>query len=241
MKFFHKVDQNPALQPKEASPPRPKREPSPPHEYVLADNPDIAVRFAPLFVWLRVFDAKRRACADLRKKRGLEKLTFRVLVHRHVSLPIHRGISQKSAQLRPPGAGGRHRRYDPRHTRRALSLCAAGAAAEPQARRQVGTPHAKNTWTFANIVVNRPGHYNRALEEAIQSHKGQWAKDWESRNPLAGATTFGSMTPVQRVGVPQHHGATCIMDCLANICLYSLHFSAHWSSGRCPPPTQSGP
>lgn len=44
LKFFHKVDQNPALQPKEASPPRPKREPSPPHEYVLADNPDIAVR-----------------------------------------------------------------------------------------------------------------------------------------------------------------------------------------------------
>ena len=67
LKFFHKVDQNPALQPKEASPPRPKREPSPPHEYVLADNPDIAVRFTPLFVWLRVFDAKRRACADLRK------------------------------------------------------------------------------------------------------------------------------------------------------------------------------
>jgi len=44
LKFFHKVDQNPALEPKEKTPPRPKREPSPPHEYVLADNPDIAVR-----------------------------------------------------------------------------------------------------------------------------------------------------------------------------------------------------
>lgn len=43
LKFFHKVNQNPALAPKEKSPPRPKREPSPPHEYVLADNPDIAV------------------------------------------------------------------------------------------------------------------------------------------------------------------------------------------------------
>jgi hypothetical protein len=44
LKFFHKVDRNPALEPEEKTPPRPKREPSPPHEYVLADNPDIAVR-----------------------------------------------------------------------------------------------------------------------------------------------------------------------------------------------------
>jgi hypothetical protein len=47
LKFFHKVDKNKPAAPKESpepSPPRPKREPSPPHEYVLADNPDIAVR-----------------------------------------------------------------------------------------------------------------------------------------------------------------------------------------------------
>ncbi len=49
LKFFHKVDKNPALEPKETTPPRPKREPSPPHEYVLADNPDIAVRVCALF------------------------------------------------------------------------------------------------------------------------------------------------------------------------------------------------
>lgn len=47
LKFFHKVDKNPALEPKDTTPPR-KREPSPPHEYVLADNPDIAVRFSAL-------------------------------------------------------------------------------------------------------------------------------------------------------------------------------------------------
>ena len=47
--------------------------------------------------------------------------------------------------------------------------------------------------------IYRPGHYNRALEEAIQTHKGQWAKDWESQNPVAGQATFASMTPVQRV------------------------------------------
>jgi len=51
LKFFHRVDKNPALEPKEATPPRPKREPSPPHEYVLADNPDIAVR---IFAVVRV-------------------------------------------------------------------------------------------------------------------------------------------------------------------------------------------
>lgn len=32
-----------AFPPPKGSPPRPKREPSPPHEEVLADNPDIAV------------------------------------------------------------------------------------------------------------------------------------------------------------------------------------------------------
>lgn len=43
LKFFSKAPR-PAAEPRvEASPPRPKRDPSPPHEYVLADNPDIAV------------------------------------------------------------------------------------------------------------------------------------------------------------------------------------------------------
>jgi len=45
LKFFSKVPKPPAAAPRESpqSPPRLKREPSPPHEYVLADNPDIAV------------------------------------------------------------------------------------------------------------------------------------------------------------------------------------------------------
>ena len=34
--------------PPQASPPRPKRAPSPPHEEVLADNPDIAVSRRPI-------------------------------------------------------------------------------------------------------------------------------------------------------------------------------------------------
>jgi hypothetical protein len=42
LKFFSKVVPTTAA-PKADSPPPPEREPSPPHEYVLADNPDIAV------------------------------------------------------------------------------------------------------------------------------------------------------------------------------------------------------
>ena len=41
LRFFPKLSE---LPPKEPSPPPRKRSPSPPHEYVLADNPDIAVR-----------------------------------------------------------------------------------------------------------------------------------------------------------------------------------------------------
>jgi hypothetical protein len=40
LQYFPKLSEHP---PKQASPPPRKREPSPPHEYVLADNPDIAV------------------------------------------------------------------------------------------------------------------------------------------------------------------------------------------------------
>lgn len=40
LKFFSKVSEQ---APKSPSPPPRKRSPSPPHEYVLADNPDIAV------------------------------------------------------------------------------------------------------------------------------------------------------------------------------------------------------
>jgi hypothetical protein len=46
---------------------------------------------------------------------------------------------------------------------------------------------------------SRPGHYNRALEDAIATHKNQWASSWDEKSPLAGGATFASMTPVERV------------------------------------------
>ncbi|KAJ4304085.1 hypothetical protein N0V88_001695 [Collariella sp. IMI 366227] len=143
LKFFHKIDRNPALEPKEKTPPRPKREPSPPHEYVLADNPDIA--FIVMFR-ARFTDAFPKSLANF----GPQEL--------------ERDIVEAI-----PGE------------RVEAFLCA-----------------------LLSLLLNRkqdvkPGHYNRALEEAVQTHKGQWAKDWESKNPVAGQATFSSMTPVQRL------------------------------------------
>ncbi|KAK3302490.1 uncharacterized protein B0T15DRAFT_543076 [Chaetomium strumarium] len=143
LKFFHKVDKNPALEPREKTPPRPKREPSPPHEYVLADNPDIA--FIVMFR-ARFTEAFPKSLANF----GPQEL------ERDVVEPI-------------PGERVEH------------FLCA-----------------------LLSLLLNRkqdvkPGHYDRALQEAIQVHQKEWAKDWESKNPLAGQATFSSMTPVQRL------------------------------------------
>ncbi|KIH87222.1 hypothetical protein SPBR_04734 [Sporothrix brasiliensis 5110] len=53
------------------------------------------------------------------------------------------------------------------------------------------------------LLLNRqqdvkPGHYHRALEEAIQSHKSQWVSAWKE-NPLADGKTFQTMTPAERL------------------------------------------
>ncbi|KAL2019527.1 hypothetical protein VTK56DRAFT_9561 [Thermocarpiscus australiensis] len=144
LKFFHKVDKKKqASEPKEKTPPRPKREPSPPHEYVLADNPDIA--FIVMFR-ARFTEAFPKSLANF----GPQEL-------------------ERDVVETVPGERVEH------------FLCA-----------------------LLGLLLNRkqdvkPGHYNRALEEAIQTHKGQWAKDWESKNPLSGSATFASMTPVQRL------------------------------------------
>ena len=59
LKFFSKAPEPGAATTAPKSPPRPKRDPSPDHEYVLADNSDIAVS-----VWLhcRVLTRTKRVC-----------------------------------------------------------------------------------------------------------------------------------------------------------------------------------
>ena len=47
--------------------------------------------------------------------------------------------------------------------------------------------------------LNRPGHYGRALEDAIASHKNQWPSKWDGKNPLSGGKSFNSMDPTERV------------------------------------------
>ncbi|KAH9221033.1 hypothetical protein DL95DRAFT_382417 [Leptodontidium sp. 2 PMI_412] len=126
-----------------ASPPRKQRAPSPPHEFVLADNPDIA--FTCMFR-SRFTEAFPKSLVNF----GPQEL--------------ERDIVESV-----PGEGAEH------------FLCA-----------------------VLGLLLNRKqdvksGHYNRALEEAIQTHKSQWAKDWEAKNPLSGGATFASMLPTQRL------------------------------------------
>ncbi|KAF4996102.1 hypothetical protein FGRMN_4695 [Fusarium graminum] len=141
-KYFPKAKEQP---PKEASPPPRKRSSSPPHEYVLADNPDIALQFIVMFR-SRFQDAFPKSLTHF----GPQEL------ERDVVEPI-------------PGDRAEH------------FLCA-----------------------LLGLLLNRkqdvkPGHYGRALEDAVSSHKNQWAPAWEEKSPLSGGATFTSMNPTQRL------------------------------------------
>ncbi|KAI1194094.1 hypothetical protein F5X97DRAFT_16733 [Nemania serpens] len=146
LKFFHKLPKGtkPAAEPdRTPSPPPRKRSPSPPHDYVLADNPDIA--FIVMFR-SRFNDALPKSLANF----GPQEL------ERDVTEPV-------------PGERVEH------------FLCA-----------------------VLGLLLNRKqdvktGHYNRALEDAISSHKNQWAKDWEDKSPISGGNTFTTMNPTERL------------------------------------------
>ncbi|KAF2005517.1 hypothetical protein P154DRAFT_518610 [Amniculicola lignicola CBS 123094] len=54
------------------------------------------------------------------------------------------------------------------------------------------------------LVLNRKkpvekGHYGRALEEAVQTQKTQWPREWHGANPLSGGRTFNTMSPTERL------------------------------------------
>ncbi|GAW21777.1 hypothetical protein ANO14919_113020 [Xylariales sp. No.14919] len=146
LKFFHKLPKGakPAAEPEQTpSPPPRKRSPSPPHDYVLADNPDIA--FIIMFR-SRFNEALPKSLANF----GPQEL------ERDVTEPI-------------PGERVEH------------FLCA-----------------------VLGLLLNRkqdvkPGHYSRALEDAISSHKNQWARIWEDKSPLSGGKTFTTMNPTERL------------------------------------------
>ncbi|KPM36833.1 hypothetical protein AK830_g9732 [Neonectria ditissima] len=139
LKFFPKLSEQ---TPKEPSPPPRKRSSSPPHEYVLADNPDIA--FIVMFR-SRFTDAFPKSLA-------------------------HFGPQELERDVVEPVPGDRVEHF----------LCA-----------------------VLGLLLNRkqdvkPGHYGRALEDAISTHKNQWPSSWE-KNPLSGGGTFTSMNPTERL------------------------------------------
>ncbi|PNY24801.1 Uncharacterized protein TCAP_05264 [Tolypocladium capitatum] len=140
LKFFPKLSEPSA---KEPSPPPRKRSPSPPHEYVLSDNPDIS--FIVMFR-SRFSDAFPKSLAHF----GPQEL------ERDVVEPI-------------PGDRVEH------------LLC-----------------------VLLGLLLNRKqdvkqGHYGRALEDAIASHRSQWPSAWEDKNPLSGGASFNAMTPTERL------------------------------------------
>ncbi|PGH15762.1 hypothetical protein AJ79_02142 [Helicocarpus griseus UAMH5409] len=128
---------------KPASPPPPKRAPSPPHEYVLADNPDIA--FIVMF---------RSRFSDVFPK----------------SLP----------------------HYGPQDIERGVTDTVPGDHIERLLCALIG------------LCLNRKkdverGHYQRALEEVVQTHASQWPRSWGGKNPLHGGGSFTTMTPTERL------------------------------------------
>lgn len=68
--------------------------------------------------------------------------------------------------------------------------------ASPHTSRSVGASSKRRL--LMDFAI-RSGHYQRALEDAISSHKTQWPKDWNNYNPLRDSQTFASMNPAQRV------------------------------------------
>ncbi|KAI1335167.1 hypothetical protein F5Y15DRAFT_409298 [Xylariaceae sp. FL0016] len=144
LKFFPKLPKGQKSTRFESpSPEARKRSPSPPHDYVLADNPDVA--FLVMFR-ARFDDAFPKSLANF----GPQEL-------------------ERDVTEFVPGERVEH------------FLCA-----------------------VLGLLLNRkqdvkPGHYNRALEDAISTHKNQWPSDWEEKNPLSGSKTFAAMTPTERL------------------------------------------
>ncbi|KAI9760187.1 MAG: hypothetical protein M4579_001802 [Chaenotheca gracillima] len=127
----------------EVSPSQKKRAPSPPHEYVLADDPDIA--FIVMF---------RSRFADAFPKS---------LAH-YGPQDIEQGVVDSVPGVQVENL-----------------LCA-----------------------ILGLVLNRKkyverGHYQRALEEALQVNTPHWPRKWGGKNPLHGGKSFASMGPKERL------------------------------------------
>lgn len=54
-------------------------------------------------------------------------------------------------------------------------------------------------YMLTTYLSNRRGHFQRALEEAVQTHTSQWPAVWGGKNPLHGGGNFSKMDAAARV------------------------------------------
>lgn len=115
--------------PSPESPPPPKRPASPPHEYVLADNPDIAVSIgSPMCYSCAVCTFSTRSCVP---PRACLPVAFPA-VHRHVPRAFPRRVPPITTTLRSPGHRERSCRYNTWRSYREVTMRITGPGVEPE-------------------------------------------------------------------------------------------------------------
>ncbi|KAL9028467.1 MAG: hypothetical protein Q9196_003169 [Gyalolechia fulgens] len=160
-----------ALPTKSAPPPKKKRPLSPPHEYVLADNPDVA--FVCMFR-SRFNDAFPKSLPNYGPQdieHGVIETVPSEQVERLLCALLGLVLNRKKDIEYVPGGITSHTRLL-RSAQAAKSL---------------------------KLTAHRRGHYQRALEEAVQSHTSQWPLKWEGNNPLHRGGNFNNMSPEERL------------------------------------------
>ncbi|KAF2736939.1 hypothetical protein EJ04DRAFT_510669 [Polyplosphaeria fusca] len=158
------------------SPPRKKRPASPPHELVAEDNPDIGVSISRVN---RV--PSRRECdpspdSTVETRANISILQFIIM------------FRSRFNDVFPPKTPN----FGPQDIERGVADELPSSQIESLLCALLG------------LVLNRKkpvekGHYGRALEEAIQTHKPEWPKAWGSINPLSGGRSFNTMAPSERI------------------------------------------
>lgn len=121
-----------------SSPPPPKRPESPPHDYVLADNPDIAVGA----IRVPSFDTSANPS----------------IVHCYVPIALQQRVSQVTHALWPTRHRGRNIRVRTWRTCGKITLCVAGACLEQKERCRTRPPWARsrrsNTYTHVAMAIS---------------------------------------------------------------------------------------
>ncbi|KAI9877063.1 MAG: hypothetical protein M1830_004913 [Pleopsidium flavum] len=152
-----------------------KRPASPPHEYVLADNADIAVCPHSLCC---VSSETHYALWDL-----FALLEANPLVAQFITM-----FRSRFSDVFPKSLP----HYGPQDIEKGVVDSVPGEQVE------------RLLCALLGLVLNRKkdverGHFQRALEEAVHAHESQWPSAWNFVNPLHGGRNFNTMDPAQRL------------------------------------------